>query len=561
MRNGANADNKICVTKSSALLNVDQENGVSFSSSADRLCQIVTSGMSIRPSVSNATGWQFCQLQATVTVDGGSTLRYFSEGNQRGTMTPTLLKATSTSVTYKGTPPAIEQFLKRHTRFCPSCLPRDYTMRVTLTTLGEDVLSPCPTQQTIEHHIRATTSSVQKISLSVRDAECTTNGTCTDGSSLLDGVQITVRAGECFQEVFLTDGRGTSTFDVPLRDPTRPVPNALNMTLSREGYAPVTLLQNRFDGSLDMGTFFLVKNGAAALHPSPTLSGMILDASENMPVASESVIVELYRGFGVTSGAGALVSTQKLSPEEGGGRYSFPGLEPGIYTVVARANGFIENWRTSVWHDENLHILLSPVVPAGSMRVVLSWGGADAPEDLDLHIKFKVRSTSEDFMITEGAGSVSGGGKGGDKGGEKPAPDDGSAQWADEDKEEGGGGGYGGGYGGGGGGYGGYGDAMEEEDYGDGGMFESEESERECDVFEFSPACGSVELEASAKNSTSGGGESILIQDIHQTVYTVFVRNYLADKATEWSNAKVNFFPPFFCFFVSSSCSFGFLVF
>ena len=118
-----------------------------------------------------------------------------------------------------------------------------------------------------------------------------------------------------------------------------------------------------------------------------------------------------------------------------------------------------------------------------------------------------------------------------------------------------------GGYGGGGGGYGGYGDAMEEEDYGDGGMFESEESERECDVFEFSPACGSVELEASAKNSTSGGGESILIQDIHQTVYTVFVRNYLADKATEWSNAKVNFFPPFFCFFVSSSCSFGFLVF
>ena len=97
-------------------------------------CQLVTGGLSIRPSVHNASGWNYCQLKASVRVNRGATLRFNDplrlSTTQANSNRGTLLQSTLSLATFQGTPPAVEEFLNRQIRFCPSCLPRDYSMKI-----------------------------------------------------------------------------------------------------------------------------------------------------------------------------------------------------------------------------------------------------------------------------------------------------------------------------------------------------------------------------------------------------------------------------------------------
>ena len=418
-------------------------------------------------------------------------------------------------------------------------------MRIALTTYGSDTLSPCPTDQTIEHYITADTAAMQNIEMTVRDAQCVTNGTCSAGASLLSGAQIHVNAGACYQESILTDGRGRGVVNVPLSRPRSPSPRFLNITISKAGYAPVTLTQDRFDGAIDLGNFYLVSKDAASLHPAPVLKGYVLDASNNgaNPLFTTGTI-SCYRGYGVTSGAGALVGTSPVSAE---GAFTFSGLNPGLYTIVGDYDGYVMNYRTTLWNDVEVQLLLSPLVPVGSMRIVLSWKpGRNVPEDLDLHVKFKVNGNGPlhalNVPATKDAAAAADA---------SPARRFLDAGWVNENKEEENEDGYG------------YGDSGEEDvqdteaietlsGYGDAGVvdgvevgsvFETEAVERECDVWDYSRACGGAELEVSSRNNTAiSGGESILLKELRQSVYTVFVRNYKSNRATEWSGAMLEIY-------------------
>jgi len=396
-----------CVTKSPALLNVPLD-GASFNSKEGQ-CQLVTSGVSIRPSVNNASGWNYCQLKATVRVNRGATLRFndplrlSNQTTAQATANPargTLLQSTLSLATFQGTPPAVEEFLNRQIRFCPSCLPRDYSMKISLTTLGSDVNSPCPTDAFVDHHITARTASIQTLNLVVRNASCTSSNTCTSSASLLSGVEVNVNAGACFQQSVLSQ-RGQVSMDVPLSNPINPSPQQLQITISKLGFANVTLLQDRFDGPIDLGNIYLVPTTYGANWRNPVLAGIVLDATNNsaynFALNDVEVTVSCYRGYGITSGAGSLVATTPIDSNDG--RFQFPDLQPGLYTVVARAANFdgtgegdqyVMNYKTSMWTDDDQLILLSPIVPEGSLRIVMSWDNKPgSPMDLDLHVKFK----------------------------------------------------------------------------------------------------------------------------------------------------------------------------
>jgi hypothetical protein len=530
-----------CVTKSPALLNVPLD-GAHFNSKEGQ-CQLVTGGVSIRPSVHNASGWNYCQLKASVRVNRGATLRFNDplrlSTTQANSNRGTLLQSTLSLATFQGTPPAVEEFLNRQIRFCPSCLPRDYSMKISLTTLGSDVLSPCPTDATVDHHITARTASIQTLKLVVRNASCTQSNTCTSSASLLSGVEVNVNAGACFQQSVLSQ-QGQVSMDVPLSNPNNPSPRQLQITISKLGFANVTLLQDRFDGPIDLGNIYLVPNTYGANWQNPVLAGIVLDATNNsaynFAMNDVAVTVDCYRGYGITSGDNSKVAT---TPIDSTGRFQFPDLQPGLYTVVARAansdglgdDQYIMNYKTSMWTDDDQLILLSPVVPEGSLRIVMSWDNKPGtPTDLDLHVKFKPtddakvsKSPAPAARRLDGASWVTE-----DK---EPDPNEGTgAGYGWEEKEEDGGGYDGYGYGddtvgGSSGGYEGYGDVV------------SEELGRECDVFMYSFACGGAVMETYTNDKTVPGGESILLQNMYQTVYTVFLRNYLADGATEHSGA------------------------
>jgi hypothetical protein len=515
---------KSCVTKSPALLDLPSDGAV-FTGQLNK-CELVTSKITIRPSISNASGWSFCQLQATVSINHGGTLSFnhpeevstqINTSPERGKLTASTLSFAR----FQGTPPSVENFLSRQIRFCPSCLPREYLMRISLTTLGRDVHSPCPTDQTIHHYISARTASIQSIKMLVRNASCTLDDSCTTSKSLLSGAKIRVNAGACFDESVLSSIRG-ATMNIPLSNPNQPTPSHMEITISKAGFANVTIRKQRFDGQIDLGTFYLVPSKSASLYPNPILKGFILDASTNNYTSfkSNKVIVKVscYRGYGVTSGVG-LVSSTTINDDDGS--FSFPDLEPGLYTIVASdaSNMYISNFKTSSWHNPSLSILMSPVVPEGSMRIVLSWNTASngiySPTDLDLHVKFKPKSgTASSTESPEARRMLAV---------EDVISNNGGYGDVEDAENEGQGAGYG----------------ISEDN--DNAAFNEESSEeRECDVFEFNRVCGGALFEVSSNNNTGtlgGGGESILLRNMHQTVYTLFIRNYLADYSTEYSDA------------------------
>lgn len=71
-----------------------------------------------------------------------------------------------------------------------------------------------------------------------------------------------------------------------------------------------------------------------------------------------------------------------------GGIYTTPQLPPGLYTLQVRADGFLRSTRADAELIANqsatFNLTLSPLLTAGELRIVLTWGAA--PNDLDTHM-------------------------------------------------------------------------------------------------------------------------------------------------------------------------------
>lgn len=110
--------------------------------------------------------------------------------------------------------------------------------------------------------------------------------------------------------------------------------------------------------------------------PTYSISGYITDATNLKPITSALV--------SISSGGVANATTDSH------GKYTFSGLEAGTYTIKAAREGFISDSKAVTLTNVTIpagtfaDISLSPILPEGNFRIVLTW--ADRPRDLDSHL-------------------------------------------------------------------------------------------------------------------------------------------------------------------------------
>ncbi len=113
------------------------------------------------------------------------------------------------------------------------------------------------------------------------------------------------------------------------------------------------------------------------LSPGGSVQGLVSDSTNGQPLADAEIRVIRPLDQAVL----ATVTT------EADGRYTIEELPRGTYTVEVRATGYL---RTSqeisvvAGQETELNFSLSPLLAAGEVRVVLTWG--EAPSDLDSHL-------------------------------------------------------------------------------------------------------------------------------------------------------------------------------
>jgi hypothetical protein len=101
-----------------------------------------------------------------------------------------------------------------------------------------------------------------------------------------------------------------------------------------------------------------------------TLTGQVVNAVNVQPIAGASV-----------SAAGQTTTT------DASGNFRFAALPAGPVSVTATASGFLPGTQTATvpaGGTANIVIALSPTLPAGQFRIVLTWGAT--PRDLDSHL-------------------------------------------------------------------------------------------------------------------------------------------------------------------------------
>jgi len=87
------------------------------------------------------------------------------------------------------------------------------------------------------------------------------------------------------------------------------------------------------------------------------------------------------------------LATVETSPPKGsrpGGEFVFTGVACGEYTILGHQPGHFNGSMPVLWNSKQVSMMLTPTVPAGQIRVVMSWGKSPpAPKDLDIHCIFK----------------------------------------------------------------------------------------------------------------------------------------------------------------------------
>lgn len=193
------------------------------------------------------------------------------------------------------------------------------------------------------------------------------------GSDATAGVVATTTTG--------SDGRWTSP---PL------APGPYDIEFARDGRANTTL----FGAEVTAG----VTTPVAPVPLAPEggtggIAGVVQNARTVEAISGATV--ELRSGVNHTGGS-ALASTTTASD----GSFEFQGVQAGTYTVLARADGFVDGSRTTaVIGGETAsgqEVNLSPEAQ-GELRVVLTWG--ETPSDLDAHLRGPLPDSDSRFHV------------------------------------------------------------------------------------------------------------------------------------------------------------------
>ena len=157
------------------------------------------------------------------------------------------------------------------------------------------------------------------------------------------------------------------------------------ITIGGIGWAP----------KIDLGSITLqLKNPPPVLS---SLSGSILNAMNNAKLSG--VTINLYPGHieftadQMTSSSSTLPDTLLSTTSSSTGTYEFSQIAVGQYTLMFSKSGFYFTKYQLTLEETALTIpmmSLSPEVPEGNIRVVLSW--VDGPSDLDIHSIFKLNN-------------------------------------------------------------------------------------------------------------------------------------------------------------------------
>lgn len=189
----------------------------------------------------------------------------------------------------------------------------------------------------------------------------------------------------------------TDKFYVLLSD--TPIEYTYTITPSDASYLPyegkITIGGIGWGPIIDLGTISLQLKSPPPIKSS--ISGTILNAMNNAKLSS--VTVNLYSGHidftadQITSSSSTLPTPLDSSNSSPTGTYEFNDIEVGKYTLMYSKTGFYFTKSHLTLEAEPLTVpvmSLSPEVPEGNIRVVLSW--VDGPSDLDIHSIFKLNN-------------------------------------------------------------------------------------------------------------------------------------------------------------------------
>jgi hypothetical protein len=166
---------------------------------------------------------------------------------------------------------------------------------------------------------------------------------------------------------------GTYTVTIPPGD-------GYTVTFTKPGFIPVTY-----------HSVSVASN--ATTHLEPILQ---IDTAYGGAGSASGIIVNTVSGVGVPGlpvrlreGINARVGTVVAAVNTGtSGFYQFTSLPAGTYTAEVSGTGYITTYFTVLCiggrNTPNQNAAITPVVPAGELRIVLTWGSS--PRDLDSHL-------------------------------------------------------------------------------------------------------------------------------------------------------------------------------
>ena len=118
-----------------------------------------------------------------------------------------------------------------------------------------------------------------------------------------------------------------------------------------------------------------------------TITGQILDSQQGQPLAGATVIFERPDADRGINARGMAANASRETTTDSTGHFEIRNIATGQLRMTVRAEGFIEFSEIIEVEDGLNEIDPIPVAeapPAGSYRIILSWG--DQPRDLDSHI-------------------------------------------------------------------------------------------------------------------------------------------------------------------------------
>ena len=169
-----------------------------------------------------------------------------------------------------------------------------------------------------------------------------------------------------------TTGDGSYSFSIPFATSA-----SLTVTARRTGYATTKLAAVITPPNTDLQPILLVRDTGL----TSGISGAVRNARDNQPIANAKVF--LYASQGIIPDSAFIAH----STSDSGGGYSFVGLNPGTYTVVATVANYSECQRTAIslsGNDARVQDVSCSPVGINEIRIVLTWG--ENPRDLDAHL-------------------------------------------------------------------------------------------------------------------------------------------------------------------------------